>query len=218
MQPNAIQFPISDRIRLSQSQRGVSLVEILIAMSMIAILGGVAVLQFSATNESYNADNCAYKILNYCREASSRAVSDHHSYRVVINTNTNNISMINEMSSASGNGEGDTINGDDVLVKQEPVGTRVSFTQPTGISAPPSPYNYAAATFSSGQWTVHFMSDGSVTDPFAINGVPVSCTLFVSPTDKSNPIGLIRAVTLFGSSSSAKFWMYTTVSNSFVQG
>ena len=41
MQPNAIQFPISDRMRLSQSQRGVSLVEILIAMSMIAILGGV---------------------------------------------------------------------------------------------------------------------------------------------------------------------------------
>jgi Tfp pilus assembly protein FimT len=211
-----IQYPISDKMKRVQSSRGVSLVEVLIVVAMIATLTAVAMIQFSATNESYNADDAAYKILNYCREASSRAVSDHHSYRVVINTATNNISLINENSFATGNGEGATLSGDDVLVKQEPVGTRVTFTQPAGINAPPTPYNYAAATFTTGQWTAHFNSDGSLSDPYGSS--PVSCTLFVQPTDNTTQLGLIRAVTLFGSSGSARYWMYNTTTSAFIQG
>ncbi|HEY6332672.1 MAG TPA: prepilin-type N-terminal cleavage/methylation domain-containing protein, partial [Blastocatellia bacterium] len=98
----------------NDSCRGVSIVEVLVVVAMIAILTAVSILQFTRTSDSYNADNAAYKILNYCREASGRAVSDHHSYRVVINTNTNNISLINEVLPSTGPctcGEGDTVTG-----------------------------------------------------------------------------------------------------------
>lgn len=202
-----------------QSSRGVTMIELLIVVAIIAIVSSFAVIQFSRTQESYNADNAAYKILNYCREASSRAVSDHHSYRVVINTNTNYISLINENTNdlGTGNGEGATVAGDDVLVKSEPVGTRVTFTQPTGTSLPPSPYNYAAATFTGGVWTAHFMSDGSVVDPFSTTGNPLSCTIFVSPSDLQGQLPLVRAVTVFSSSSSVKFWL-CSASGTFVQG
>jgi Tfp pilus assembly protein FimT len=208
----------------NESCRGVSIVEILIVVAMIAIITAISVIQFTRTADSYDADNAAYKILNYCREANGRAVSDHHSYRVVINTNTGNISLINEVLPTTPTGatctcgEGDTVTGTDVLVKQEPVGTRVSFTQPTAITTlPPSPYNYAAATFSGGQWTAHFNSNGSVVDPWS-SQAPLSCTIFVSPADLQTQLGLVRAVTIFTSSGSVRYWMYMTGSGSFVQG
>lgn len=205
----------------NDSCRGVSVVEIVIVTAMIAILTAISVLQFTRTAESYNADNAAYKILNYCREANGRAVADHHSYRVVVNTNTGNISLINEVLPSSGTctcGEGDTVTGTDTLVKQEPLGSRVSVSQPTAITAlPPSPYNYTAATFSSGEWTAHFNSNGSVVDPWSTQA-PMSCTLFLWPTDLPTELGLVRAVTVFSSSGSIRYWMYMTGTSSFVQG
>ncbi|HEY6332050.1 MAG TPA: hypothetical protein VI756_22160, partial [Blastocatellia bacterium] len=108
--------------------------------------------------------------------------------------------------------------GNDVLVKQEPVGTRVSFSQPTAITTlPPSPFALPAATFSSGEWTAHFNSNGSVIDPWSTQA-PMSCTIFVWPTDISTNLGLVRAVTVFTSSSSTRYWMYNTATSAFVQG
>src|SRR5262245_45820716 len=104
------------------SSGGYSLVELLVVIAVIAIVTGTVVFQFTSAREAYNADDAAYKVMNYFREANSRAVSDHHSFRVTINKTTNTISLIDERTLASGNNEGETVSGDDVLVKSEPVG------------------------------------------------------------------------------------------------
>jgi type II secretory pathway pseudopilin PulG len=193
------------------------MIELLIVFLIIGILAGFAIIQYTATREALNADDAAFRVLNYLREASERAAADHHSYRVVINTTTNNISLINEKSFATGNTEGDTITGDDVLVKQEPAGLRVLFAQPTGVALPPAPSGaaYPAAVFTNGQWTAHFMSDGTVTAPYGTT--PLSCSLFMQPSDKTSQLALVRAVTLFSSTGATRYWMYNTPTSAFVQ-
>ena len=188
---------------------GYSLVELTVVIAITAIVTAIVVMQFTNTREMYNADDAANKVMNYLREANSRAVSNHHSYRVTINQNTNTISLIDEKTSAGGgNNDGESISGDDVLVKSEPVGVRVSLNQPSVpnlVNPPAAPFNYAPATFASNVWTAHFQSDSSVTD---VNLAPVSCTIFFQPVDKTNLAGLIRAVTVFGPSGSVRFWAY----------
>src|SRR5262252_1084265 len=119
--------------RLEQPE-GYSLVELLVVISVIAIVTAIAVFSFTNTREMYNADDAANRVVNYFREANSKAVSNHHSYRVTINNSTNTISLIDEVTLASGNNDGETINGDDVLVKQEPVGVRVLLIHPTATT------------------------------------------------------------------------------------
>jgi len=193
------------------SETGYSIVELMIVTAVIAIITAGVIVAFQPTKTAISSTDAAAQVVNYLREANARAVADHHSFRVVINTNTNKISLINENTSGSGNNEGDAVSGDDVLVKQEPLISMVGYTQPTvsGVSVgiPAAPFNYAAATFTSNQWTVHFESDGSAQDP--VSGVlsPISCTLFFSPLQNSNP-NLIRAVTLFGPGSAIRYWVY----------
>src|SRR5260370_895302 len=152
----------------SGSSSGFSLVELLVVISVIAIVTAISVFNFTSTREAYIADDAANKVMSYFREANSRAVSDHHSFRVTINNSTGTISMIDEKtSSGGGNGDGETVSGDDVLVKSEPLGMRVGLVQPTvpsGVPLPPAPFNYAAATYTSNVWTAHFQSDATVTD------------------------------------------------------
>jgi prepilin-type N-terminal cleavage/methylation domain-containing protein len=189
-----------------QSPNGFSLIELLIVITVVAIVTAIAVFQYASTRTAYNADDAAYKVMSYFREANSRAVSDHHSFRVTINNTTGTISLIDEKTIAGGgNNNGETISGDDVLVKSEPVGLMVTLTQPTGINPPPAPFNYAAATYASNVWTGHFQSLGSVTD---VNGNPQSCTLFFQPADRTDLLNLVRAVTVFGPSGSIRFWTY----------
>jgi len=196
------------KLKRPELPEGYSLVELLVVISVIAIVTAIAVFSFTNTREMYNADDAANKVVNYFREANSRAVSNHHSYRVTINNSTNTISLIDEATLKSGNNDGETISGDDVLVKQEPVGARVLLTQPTvpnTVNPPAAPFSYTPAVFVSNVWTGHFQSDGSVTD---VNLAPISCTMFFQPVDKQNIAQLIRAVTLFGPSGSIRFWAY----------
>ena len=189
-----------------QEPAGFSLVELLVVISVIAIVTAIAVFSFTNTREMYNADDAANKVMNYFREANSRAVSNHHSYRVTINKDTNMISLIDENTTSNGgNNNGEAISGDDALVKTEPVGVRVLLNQPGGVNPPAAPFSYSAATFVSNVWTGHFQSDGTVTDA---NLAPISCTMFFQPVDKQSIAQLIRAVTLFGPSGSIRFWAY----------
>jgi prepilin-type N-terminal cleavage/methylation domain-containing protein len=183
---------------------GFSLIELLIVISVIAIVTGIAVFQFAGSREAYNAEDAAYKVMNYFREANSRAVSDHHSFRVTINTSSNTISLIDEKT-FSGITDGEALSGGAVLVKSEALGTRVTLNQPSGINPPPSPFNYAAAVYPANVWTGHFQSVGSITD---VNGTPTSSTFFFQPVDRTNLPTLVRAVTAFGPSGSIRFWMY----------
>ena len=201
------------------SETGFSIVELLIVTAIITIITAGVIIAFAPTKVAISSTDAAAQVVNYMREANARAVGDHHSFRVVINLNTNKISLINENSSASGNNEGDTISGDDVLVKQEPLISGVGYTQPVvgGVSVgiPASPFNYGAATFPSNQWTAHFESDGSAQDPISGVMAPISVTLFFQPLQNNSPL-LIRAVTLFGPGSSVRYWIYN--GSKFVAG
>ncbi|MGH9760514.1 MAG: pilus assembly FimT family protein [Blastocatellia bacterium] len=200
---------------------GFSLIELMIVITMIGILTGIAIIAFSASKNAYAADDQANAVVNYFRDASSRAIADHHSYRVVINLNTKTITEINENSIATGNTDTDTLTGDDTLVKQEPLRQDVAIGLPTGMITVP-PGNYPAATFTGNVWCGHFQSNGSVTSSmgtlFTTSPALVTCSFVFQSTisNNNNQKTLIRAVTLAGATSTVRFWLYN--GTAFIEG
>ena len=197
---------------MSKAESGFTLVEMLIVITIIGIITGIAIFALSSSRTAYAADDAANMVVNYCREASGRAIATHHSFRVVINLNTRVITMINEntFDQPVGNGDTDTIAGDDTLVKQQPLNSEVKMNPPpAGVGLPPAPFAYPAATYSSNVWCAHFQSDGSATS--GATGPLFNCTLFFQSAlaTGSQQKSLIRAVSLFGTTSSVRFWLYS---------
>jgi prepilin-type N-terminal cleavage/methylation domain-containing protein len=198
------------------SERGFSVVEVMIVLGVIALLTVAAVLSFSSGRRSYRPEDAAFQFVNLMRLAQQRSLAERQSMRLVINRNTGRATLIDENTIAGGgNNEGDNIQGDDTLVKSETLfdTAEVSLNQPADLGLPPAPYDYAFAAFNNGVWTAHFESDGSVTALVGANRVPVSATFFFwtpnpQATDKPAIDTGVRAVTLFGASASVRYWKF----------
>lgn len=196
-------------------QGGFSMVELLVVLVLITILTAVTVVGFRGSRRAYAADDEATKVLSLFREAYQRALSQRQAQKVTIDR-ANNVVRLTDMGRLPG--------GDEFLINRSVLNSQVTLDRPaidgTPLTLPPAPYAYPAATFSSGPLDYYFLADGSVTNQAGWDDqtfAPTSVTIFFSPTpgsaldqDQANrPAGnLIRAVTLYGPTGSAKFWRF----------
>lgn len=203
----------------TKCEEGFSVIELMIVIAVIIILTAVTVFSLAPHKRAYRAEDASAQIVNFMRQANQRALTDRQSMRLVVNRLSRRISIIDENTIAGGgNNEDDTVSGDDLLVRQEDLipSSEIRMDQPMipgPMSPPPAPYNYPAAVFASDLWVAHFESDGSVTALVGGTRVPISATFFFWPPNPGNaaaPASLleVRAVTLFGPSSSVRYWRY----------
>ena len=191
-------------------EEGFSVIEMLIVAIVIIALTAISFFALTPHKRAYNTEDAAMQVVNFMREAHHIAVTHRHSVRLVIDLNAQMISIIDEETvGGGGNNEGAAVSGDDRLLREKSLIEHVSMLDPqidgAPVPVPPAPYNYPPATSGDFVWTAHFQSDGSVTSGAA----PISATFFFSPADmKDNDANLIRAVTLFGSSGSTRYWKY----------
>jgi prepilin-type N-terminal cleavage/methylation domain-containing protein len=193
------------------SQRGFSIVELLVVVSMIVILTTITVFSLSANKAAYGPDDEATQVVSYFREAYQRALSQRQTHRVQIDRNSFVVRLLDE---------GLLPGGDEVEVIRGTLNKDVTMEHPslsgTQLPTPPAPYNYGSANFVNGVWSVRFRADGSVVDA---DGDPVSATLFFAPRNlDANGANLIRAVTVFGPSGSVRAWRYDSGNNAFIAG
>jgi hypothetical protein len=187
---------------------GFSVVELLIVISIIAILAGVTVYALYPTRERYGPDDEATKVVNLMREAHQRAMSQLQMMRLRIDLNAREIVLTDEGTLGA---------GDEEEVRRVPLGENVSLVQPNIAGAPmaipPAPYDYPSAIFQSGVWEALFTAEGSVIDTTAAPA-PVSATFFFWPTSINGQVSTgptptdVRAITVFGPSSSLRFWRH----------
>jgi prepilin-type N-terminal cleavage/methylation domain-containing protein len=199
-----------------KSEQGFSMVELLVVITMMVILTTVTIISFRGNKRNYAADDEATKILSFFREAYQRALSQRQAQKVSIDR-ANNIVRLTDMGRLPG--------GDEFLINRGVLNTLVTLDRPTvggsPLTLPPAPYAYGAASFNtSGVLDLYFLADGTVTNQTGWDNqtyAPVSTTFFFSPsaaaalnsTQASQPAGnLIRAVTLYGPTGSAKFWRF----------
>lgn len=200
---------------MQAGQAGFSMIELLIVVALIAIITTVTVIGFRGSRRAYAADDEATKVLGYFREAYQRALSQRQAQKVTIDR-ANRLVRLTDMGRLPG--------GDEVLITRGILNEQVTLERPavggTPLTLPPAPYSYPEAPFSSGAVDLYFLADGTVTNQAGWDNqsfAPVSLTLFFSPTPGSaldqsqanRPAGnLIRAVTLFGPTGSARFWRF----------
>jgi prepilin-type N-terminal cleavage/methylation domain-containing protein len=197
-------------------QSGFSMVELMVVIVLTTIMTTAIVMSFRGSKHSYAADDEAMKMLSFFREGYQRALSQRQAQRITIDRQ-NNLVKLTDMGTLPG--------GDEMLINRGVLNTAVSMDQPmigsTVLPPPPAPYNYTPAAFDvNGVLDIYFLADGSVTNATGYNSgspAPISLTIFFSPSagsamstgqSQNNAGSLMRAVTLYGPTSSAKFWRF----------
>ncbi len=205
---------LSTSIR-QKSQRGFSVIELMVVVAITITLTAATLIGFSGNKRAYAADDEATKVLSFFREAHQRALAQRQAQRITIDRQ-NHLIRLADMGTLPG--------GDEMIINRGVLNTQVTIEQPTVdgnlLSSPNAPYNYPAAVFDlNGAVDIYFLADGSVTNATgyaSASPAPVSLTLFFSPIQgtaqsATQPAGnLIRAVTLYGPTASAKFWRFDT--------
>lgn len=206
--------------RIGSNERGHSLLELLIVVSLIVILTAIAIFALNGNKAAYKADDQSIKILDFIREANSRALTYRETTRLEIDTTDNEIRIIDENSN--------TTTTDDKEVRAMPLEKVVDVVvdkTPSGITVP-NPPNYTAATYATDTighlegsttvtghrvWSIRFKSDGTVINN---SNAVTSSTLFIYPPlsastlDTPKNTKLVRAITIFGGSVGVKLWKY----------
>lgn len=200
--------------------RGHSVIELLIVVSIIAILSAVTIFSLVGHKKAYKTDDQALQVLDFIREANSRALTYRETMRLEIDTTDNKIRIIDENLS--------TTTTDDREYRSMPLelGTEVVVDRtPAGVTIPTPPGYTAAAYATDGighlegtttvtghrVWSIRFRADGTVVNN--ANAI-TSATLFLYPpiapatlgTPKSKP--QVRAITIFGGSVGVRLWKH----------
>jgi Tfp pilus assembly protein FimT len=201
-------------------ERGHSLLELLIVVGIIVILSAITIFSLAANKKLYKTDDQALLILDFIREANTRAVTNREVTRLEIDTTDNKIRLIDENLN--------TTTADDREVRAMPlanINEVVVDRTPSGVAAPnPPAYTVAAyandtighlegTTTVTGHrvWSIRFRADGTVVNN--ANAI-TSATLFIYPPlapgslDTPRTAGLVRSVTIFGGSVGVKLWKY----------
>lgn len=210
------------RAERRKTMAGVSMVEVIIVLVIIAILSAISIPYIFQSRSRYRSEDQALKVMDLMREASQLAITRRRTFRLEIDRTNNQLLIIDET------GQLAAATDDQKQIKAIPLDpvneTRVD-TIPTGVSKP-NPPNYNDATFAADTighkdangnsvtgntvWAVRFKRDGSV-----VNGAdnPISANLYFYPpqtTGSSTPRSLneVRAVTVFGGSGAVRYWKY----------
>lgn len=226
---------------VSQSERGVSIVEILVVVIIIGILSSITAMSLLAPKK-YNAENQTFILVDLMREAQQRALSQKKTMRVEINSTDRVINLIdeNEPADADNDGVNDTpIASNDQIIKTatfiESNNVSTVFigvvpanmtTSPTELS-PVLPIAFSNSlhplSLSDRVATMRFKSNGMVhnagNDAVGTGSTPTGATIYVwSKKDSDNSANptdadILRALTVLGSSGSTKYWKCGVVNN-----
>ncbi len=200
-------------------ERGFSIIEILVALTIISIMSGTAIYYITAHKKLYNADDQALKIIDMLQEARQRSLTQRETLRVEIDLTANMVRLIDE------NGVG--ASSDDDLIRTTTLldSTAVRLdARPSNINVnPPEAFPVPSAQFKQSVYpmsqnnqvcTIRFLSNGTIVDAgnneTGGGAVSVGVTLHVwSLADKDDEKYLVaRAITVLGSTGSIRLWEY----------
>lgn len=201
------------------SERGTTLVEILVVLVVIAILSSIAIFSLLAPKK-YKAEDQALILIDLTREAQQLALSKKRTFRVQINAGSQTINLIDENEPADANNDGNTddptaandlvvktirFNSEYVQVGAAPANMSGTPTEITPVSTIPFARSRAVMRFKT-NGTVHNAGDNDIGD----NSVATGRVIYVwtknendssmQPTESD----VLRAVTVLGTSGSTK--------------
>ncbi|MEQ1762661.1 MAG: type II secretion system protein [Pyrinomonadaceae bacterium] len=185
-------------------ERGMSLIEIVIALAIVTILTAISVPLIFNHSKAYKSEDQAIKVIDLMRESAQLALTRRRTMRFEIAWSDTPVARIIDENGAAA----------DITLKTiplEPVNLVRMDVPPDGVNVPPP--NYPAVSIA-GVTSARFRSDGSVVNAADL---PISGTLFSwPPKDKPYDVGdleprrieEVRAITLDGASGAIRLWRY----------
>lgn len=218
---NSTQQELRFNMALKEKNGGFSIVELLMVVAVIAILAVFTVMTISV-KEVYNADDRAYVVLDFLKEARQRALTQREVMRVEINRDRGVIRLINE------NNRGDITDDEEIRSATFSAAERVIYDRPpNNIDAPPSeatpvptlqfklsvhpssaPDNVATLRFQP-NGTVEDAGSNDVGDNASVTGATI---YFWTPIKNASGADtddgdIIRAITVLGGSGNTNYLM-----------
>jgi prepilin-type N-terminal cleavage/methylation domain-containing protein len=192
------------------SQKGFSLIELLLVLVVLIVLVAIASISLSSP-QKYAVDDQAKRLSDMLDEARQKALNQRTTFRVEINKTKNKITLIDENPKVDDS-------SDDVIIRSQPLNTNVVVgakpsnvtTGPTTTSPIPAPaYSSSTYPLSNGDQkiTLRFKRTGEVVDAgtdtagSGSGSIVSGATIYVNSITPSatNP-EQIRAVTVLGTS------------------
>ncbi len=205
--------------RINKSAEGYSLIEILVALTIIMIMSGVVFYYLTATQNLYKPDEQALKIVDVLQEARQRSLTQREPMRVEIDLTENIVRLIDENKT--------TEVGDDSLIRTVPLLSefevkinqrpgQISYNPPEEFPVPTAQFRQSIypQSLANDVCTLRFLKNGSVVDQgtneVGLNAVATGLTLHVwSPAkDNANNSQIARAITVIGTTGSIRLWEY----------
>lgn len=218
---------MNNKHRATNMESGFSIIELLVVVSVIAILSTVALFYASAHQRLYLPDEQALLITDILQEARQRSLTQRETLRIEINATTNTVSLYNENTA--------TTASDDVLIRK----LALASTTKVKVGAPPSEIGYNPAeplpvpnpvyatsvyptSISQSVCTLRFSANGTVrnagTNATGGGSVVTGLTLHIWMPNKVTPTqsDIARSITVIGSTGTIRMWEFakdSTASN-----
>jgi prepilin-type N-terminal cleavage/methylation domain-containing protein len=178
--------------RRADSDRGFTLIEIMMALGLIAVMSAIAVMVMPTALRSATADSGAARVVAVLRTAREQAISQRRNVRVTFTApNQIVVTRVNVPSTTT------TTLGTTVLE------TGIAFQLFPGVPDTPDAFGNLSATAFGAATTVMFTSEGTFVDQ---NGDPANGTVFLGRG--IDPM-TARAVTIFGPTALIRQWRWS---------
>jgi prepilin-type N-terminal cleavage/methylation domain-containing protein len=202
---------------LPSGNKGFSLIELLVVLTLIAILSAMSLLYLTSAREIYKPDDQSLKLIDILQEARQRSLTQRETMRVEIDLTDNVVRLIDE-NTAITETDDNKLKEFNLLSEAE---VRVDI-RPSQISNnPPENFPVPSAYFRQSIYpqslahdvcTIRFLSNGTVVDQgsneVGENAVTTGLTLHVWSPKKSDDSEseIARAITIIGSTGSIRLW------------
>lgn len=202
-----------------KDQRGFSLIEILVALTLVSMVGVSASYYFANHKKLFKADDQTLQIMDILQEARQRALTQKETMRVEIDLVENHVRLIDENGVASAD--------DDQVLKTSPIyfpnevrtdirPLNIAYAPPEPLPVPPvafSPSVYpSSATHHAA--TLRFLSNGTVANAgnnaVGSGAIVTGASIYVWQPSANNPneSSQARSITVIGSTGAIRLWEF----------
>lgn len=205
---------------LNRTERGLTLIELVIVMAVALIIGGIAAPQVTAIRRLWRSAGVSREIVTQLRLARQQAMSQRRAYTFQFDDDNKQIVIIRHDTS------GAAILADpnypdnlgSVQINAIPIdgqgvnGSEIMYGIPSDAPTDELGDDTTLEPLDDGKINVTFQPDGSVIDA---NGNPTSAALFIYNTQAPNDTAV--AISILGSGGRIKLWRYSEDVDQYVE-
>ncbi len=203
-----------------RNQNGFSAFELLIVVTLIAIVGAITVPQMIAQRRLLLSAGVPREIVSQIRLARQQAMTQRQAFTLQYDNNTKQIAIIDHNASGTSiladpgypNNAGSTVVSSLKLAGGGSESSEITYGIPSGLPTGPLSDGVAKTNLNNARLNITFQPDGSVVD---VNGNPVNRGLFIY--NSKAPRQTAVAVSILGAAGRIKFWRYESSANQFVE-